>query len=57
LQTSKTYSTLSTVAFGVGAAGVAVGVYGWVRARQGRGVAKPAEVVLLPGGLGLRGEF
>ena len=57
LATSKTFGTLSTVAFGVGAAGIGVGAYGWVRARRGRGAAKPVEIMLLPGGLGLRGGF
>jgi hypothetical protein len=57
LQTSRTYGVLSTVAFGVGAAGVGLGIYGWASARRGHGVAKPAEVVLLPGGLGFRAAF
>jgi hypothetical protein len=56
LQTSTTYGVVSTIAFVTGATGLAVGVYGWIRARRG-GLAKPAEVVVLPGGLGLRGEF
>jgi PEGA domain len=57
LQSSKTYGVLSTVAFGVGAAGVGLGVFGLVFARRGHSLAKPAEVVLLPGKLVLEGSF
>ena len=57
LQSSKTYGALSTAGFIVGAAGVGLGVYGWIRARQGTAFAKPVEVVVTPGGLRLVGQF
>jgi len=57
LQTSKTYGILSSVAFGVGAAGVGVGVYGIIRARRREGGAPPVELVLLPGGLRVQGTL
>jgi hypothetical protein len=57
LQTSKTYGVLSSVAFGVGAAGVGLGIYGWLSARQGQAFMKPVEVVLRPGKLELEGTF
>jgi PEGA domain len=57
LQTSKTYGLLSSVAFGVGAAGVGVGIYGWVSGRRARTLVKPVEVVLLPAKLELQGSF
>jgi hypothetical protein len=57
LDTSRTYGTLSTVAFGIGLAGGALGIYGWTRARRSQGPEKPVEVVLMPGGFGLRGAL
>jgi hypothetical protein len=57
LQTSKTYGVLSSVGFGVGAAGVGVGLFGWLTARHGRALTRPIEVVLLPARLELKGSF
>ena len=57
LQTSKTYGVLSTVAFGVAAAGVGVGVYGLLIARPRHASPKPVDVVLRPRGLELQGTF
>jgi len=57
LQSSKTYGIVSTVAFGVGAAGIGVGIYGLLNARHGHPSARPVEVVLRPGGLYLIERF
>jgi hypothetical protein len=57
LQNSKTYGLLSSVAFGVGGAGVAVGVLGWLNARRENGLTKPVEIVLLPSKIELQGSF
>jgi hypothetical protein len=57
LQTSKTYGILSSVAFGVGAAGVGLGVYGFLKARRGRASTTAVEVVLQPTKLELQGPF
>ena len=57
LQSSKTYGALSTAAFVVGAAGVGLGAYGWIRARARHHAEKPVQVIALPGGVRLAGEF
>ena len=58
LQSSKTYGALSTAAFVVGAAGVGLGAYGWnPRASTAHHAEKPVQVIALPGGVRLAGEF
>lgn len=57
LQTSKTFGTFSDVFFGLGAAGLAVGVVGLYIAGRGHEHARPVEVVAGPGALGIRGTF
>jgi hypothetical protein len=57
LQTSKTYGVLSSVSLGVGAAGVALGTFGIVRARLGQGSKRKVEALILPNGLRFQGSF
>jgi hypothetical protein len=57
LENSRTYGTVSTIAFGVGAAGVGLGIYGWLRARPGAALRKSVEMSLLPAGFLVRGSF
>ncbi len=57
LQSSKTWGTVSTVAFGVGAAGLGLGVYGLLTTAPRRGLPPRVEVVMIPGGAGVRGGF
>jgi hypothetical protein len=58
LQTSKNYGLVSSIAFGVGAAGVGLGIYGWLTARHDRAQpGTPVAVVMGPGKIELRGSF
>jgi hypothetical protein len=57
LHASGTYGVFSTIAFPIGAAGLAVGIYGLWRAQHGREAPRPVEIVLRPGGAGLEGTF
>lgn len=56
LQASKTWGMLSTVGFGVGAAGIALGGYGLMTAKPGAREAA-VGVVVSPTGAELRGRF
>ena len=56
LQASRTWGTLSTVAFGVGVAGIGIGAYGLLTAKPG-GQRRKVDVAVYPGGVGLLGTF
>jgi hypothetical protein len=57
LRSSSSWGVLSTVAFGVGVAGVGLGSYGLLTAKPGRKEARAVDVAVYPGGVGLRGSF
>jgi len=48
---------MSTVAFGVGVAGIALGSYGLVTAKPGRKEGTAVDVAVYPGGVGMSGSF
>jgi hypothetical protein len=56
LQSSRTWSTVSNVGFGVGLAGIALGTYGLLTAKPGKRESA-VNVTLYPGGAGVFGRF